>query len=379
MSSGEQCILVVAGYAPSLVNFRGPLLKAIRGAGYRVIAAAPGLLEDRRTLAELGRLGVQCRDVPLRRTGLNPVADLRLAASLVRLMRAEKPAAFLGYTVKPVIFGLIAAAIAAVPRRYALITGLGYAFADRMDLKTRLVRAVQERLYWIALRCATNAFFQNRDDPELFRRLRLLPAGLPVIIVAGSGIDLERFGHAPLPDGPVRFLLIARLIAAKGICEYAQAARLVRERHPDVEFHLIGGLDNNPDALSADEVLEWRSNGTLIWHGEVEDVRPHLAGCHVYVLPSCHREGTPRSVLEALAVGRAVITTDVPGCRETVTDGQNGFLVPPRDFVRLAEAMNHFVEVPSLIASMGRRSRALAERKFDVNKVNARMLREMEL
>ena len=379
MKPTDECVLVIAGYAPSLTNFREPLLRAMRATGRRVIAAAPGLLNDGPTVDALEQLGVECRDVPLSRTGIKPLADLRLMRSMVDLMRAERPDVVLAYTAKPVIYGLMAAKIAGVARRYALITGLGYAFAENGTRKTWLVREIQKRLYRRALRRATKVFFQNRDDPELFGKLNLLPSKLPVIVVNGSGIDLDHFRSAPVPEGPVRFLLIARLIAAKGIREYARAAEQIRRDRPDVEFHLVGGLDTNPDGLSEAELSVWREAGTLIWHGELKDVRPHLEACHVYVLPSYYREGVPRSILEALAVGRAIITTDAPGCRETVIDGENGFLVPPRNPAALAQAMGCFVAEPNLAKSMGKRSRDLADTKFDVNKVNAQMMREMEM
>jgi glycosyltransferase involved in cell wall biosynthesis len=375
----DECVLVIAGYAPSLTNFRAPLLRAIRATGRRVIAAAPHLLDDPATVAALERLGVECRDLPLSRTGINPLADLRFMRSMVALMRAESPDVVLAYTAKPVIYGLMAAKIAGVARRYALITGLGYAFAENGTRKTWLIREIQKRLYRRALRRATKVFFQNSDDPELFRALNLIPSKLPVIVVNGSGIDLEHFSSAPLPEGPLRFLLIARLIAGKGIREFAKAAEQIRRDRANIEFHLVGGLDTNPDGLSETELRGWQKAGTLIWHGEVKDVRPHIEACHVYVLPSYYREGVPRSILEALAIGRAIITTDAPGCRETVIEGENGFLVPPRNPASLAEAMGCFVADPDLAKAMGKRSRELAETKFDVNKVNAQMMREMEM
>jgi len=377
LSGRSESILVLAGHAPSLTNFRGPLLKAMRQNGHCVIAAAPDL-EHSAVAEELRDLDVRPAEVPLRRTGLNPVADLRLVFHLARLMRASHATVFLGYTVKPVIFGLVAASLAGVPRRYALITGLGYGFAEG-GFKVRLIGGIQKCLYRLALRQASKVFFQNRDDPMLFREVGLVPRDTPIVIVNGSGVDLERFRQAPLPPGPVRFLLIARMIAAKGVREYARAAALIRQLHPDVEFHLVGGLDSNPDALTQAELSSWQADRILVWHGEVDDVMPHIEAAHVYVLPSYYREGTPRSILEAMAVGRPVITTDAPGCRETVVDGENGFLVPPRDALRLAAAMERFVERPGIIEIMARRSRARAEEKYDVNKVNAQMLREMEL
>lgn len=371
-------ILIIGGQARSLTNFRGPLLKAMRDRGVRVIAAAPNISRDPDCVSALTKLGVEWRDVPLSRTGLNPLADLRSLAAMVRLMRKEEPTAVLGYTAKPVIFGTIAASLAQVPRRYALVTGLGYAFTAGGGTLRKLVRAVLTSLYRAAFRRTTKAFFQNGDDAALFRELGMLPSSLPVVIVNGSGVDLRRFEPAPFPPGPLKFLLIARMLSAKGIREYAGAAQRVRQKHPEIEFHLVGGLDSNPDAIPADEVKGWHAAGHIIWHGEVPDVRPHLAAAHVYVLPS-YREGMPRSVLEAMAMGRPIITSDAPGCRETVIEGENGFLVPPHTVQPLAEAMERFVDDRGLIERMGRRSRELAELKFDVDKINAEMLCEMEL
>jgi glycosyltransferase involved in cell wall biosynthesis len=374
----DGAILVIAGHARSLTNFRGPLLRALRDSGYRVIAAAPRLSNDPDAVSELARLGVSCRDISLSRTGLNPFADFRSLVALVRLMRVERPQAVLGYTAKPAIFGVIAAAIARVPRRYALITGLGYAFTAGGGATRALARTFSMRLYRIAFRRATKVFFQNGDDAALFRQLGLLPETLPVVVVNGSGIDLGEFHPAPFPAEPLRFLLIARMLSAKGLREYVAAATIVRKDRSDVEFHLVGGIDSNPDAIPADEVKRWDREGHVVWHGEVSDVRPHIAACHVYVLPS-YREGTPRSVLEAMAMGRPIITTDAPGCRETVVEGENGFLVPPRDVDRLVEPMERFIHNPKLVGPMGQRSREIAESKYDVNKVNTHMLHEMEL
>jgi glycosyltransferase involved in cell wall biosynthesis len=374
----DAAVLVVGNQARSLTNFRGPLLQAMRERGHRVVAAAPRLTQDLDCMDELARMGVVGRDISLSRTGLNAFADIRSIASLLKLIRQVRPEAVLCYTAKAVIFGMIAASLARVPRRYALVTGLGYAFTVGGGAMRAAVKAVLMRLYRIAFRRTTKVFFQNHDDAALFGELGLLPPALPVVVVNGSGIDLRTFRPASFPQGPLQFLLIARVLSAKGIREYAAAAERVRKTRSDVQFHLVGGIDSNPDAIPADEVKRWHETGDILWHGEVSDVRPHLAACHVYVLPS-YREGTPRSVLEAMAMGRPIITTDAPGCRETVIEGQNGFLVPPRTVGPLIAAMERFVDDPALIARMGRRSREIAQSKFDVDKINAQMLSEMEL
>ncbi|WP_197052938.1 glycosyltransferase family 4 protein [Tepidicaulis marinus] len=285
---------------------------------------------------------------------------------------------FFGYTAKPVIWGLLAAWLTRVPDRAALITGLGYAFTGEARGKRALVQKILRGLYKHALRRATLIFFQNQDDKDDFARMNLLPAGVPVVIVNGSGIDTNTFTPAPLPSGPRRFLLIARLIGDKGIREYAAAAAQLRVAVPEAEFHLVGGLDPNPDGIPEAEVRKWQEAGHITWHGSLEDVREAIAASHIYVLPS-YREGTPRTVLEAMAMGRPIITTDAPGCRETVINGVNGFLVPVQNISALKEAMEHFLISPQIIETMGEESRRIAVEKYDVRKINAAMLTAMKL
>jgi len=371
--------LIIASLASSLRNFRGSLIRDIRSRGHEVHAAAPGLEADAATRSWLDAQGVICHEVPISRTGLDPRADLRALIALWRLMRRLRPDICLGYTIKPVIWGGLAAWLARVPRRVALITGLGYAFTGAAGGKRALVRWIVMRLYGASLRRATLVFFQNPDDRDDFRRWQLLPATVSAEVVNGSGVDTSAFEPAPFPDGPMRFLLIARLLGDKGVREYARAAADLRARWPEVEFHLVGPLDPNPTGITEAQVRGWHQAGTLVWHGAVDDVRPFIAGVHVYVLPSYYREGTPRTVLEAMSMGRPIITTDAPGCRETVQDGVNGSLVPVRDAGALTGAMEKFLSDPSLVPSMGARSRRIAEEKYDVHKVNAAMIAAMNL
>ncbi len=371
-------VLIIASLASSLRNFRGPLLEALRARGHTVHAAAPELETDTETRAWLEARGVTCHAYPMARSGLSPIGDLRCFLELYRLMRQVRPDLSLGYTIKPVIWGGLAAWMARVPERVALITGLGYAFSGEAQGKRALVRKIARRLYAIALRRASLAFFQNPDDRADFERWGLLPPGLPVLVVNGSGVDTAAFAPAPLPGTPMRFLLIARLLGDKGIREYAAAAARLRKNWPGAEFHLVGPLDPNPDGIGETEVRGWQEAGHLVWQGARDDVRPALADAHVYVLPS-YREGTPRTVLEAMSMGRPVITTDAPGCRETVVDGVNGFLVPPRDVDALATAMERFLIEPDLIQRMGAKSRQHATEKYDIHKVNAVMIDAMGL
>ncbi len=371
-------ILVIAGHSASLMNFRGPLLRELRAAGHSVSVAAPGLLSDLAARENLTALGINCHDLALSRTGMNVFSDLRAYAELIRLMRRTRPDVVISYTIKPVIWGTLAAAFTNVRSRVGLITGLGYAFTGQATGKRRIIQHIARMLYRRALSRATLVFFQNPDDRKVFQDMQLLSAKTPSQIVNGSGVDVEAFVKAPLPEGPIRFLMIARLLGDKGVREYAAAAAALRKEYPAVQFDLVGDFDTNPDAIRKDELEGWCRAGHVNWLGHLADVRPAIERCHVYVLPS-YREGTPRTVLEAMAMGRAIITTDAPGCRETTVDGVNGFLVPVADAVALASMMRRFAQQPDLIERMAQESRHRAEDRYDVRKVNAAMLGAMGL
>lgn len=368
-------VVVVGNIAQSLVNFRGPLLRAMVERGHEVIAVGPE--DDAHYAAKLRNLGVSYRVVPLERAGVNPLADLRFVAALSGLLRDLRPDVFLGYTIKPVIYGNIAARLAGVRSRSALITGLGYAFGGD-SLKQRLVGRFIHLLYHLALSGTKVVFFQNPDDMNEFLR-RGFVSPTKAALVAGSGVDLTLFRQSDPPAPPIVFLLIARLIREKGIEQYVDAARALKQIYPDARFQLLGPIDPNPTAVTPAEVEAWQEAGTIEYLGVTEDVRPYLRDASVFVLPSYYREGTPRTALEALATGRPVITTDAPGCRETVVEGSNGFLVPVRDSVPLRQAMERFLQDPTLVHRMGRASGELARTKFDVELVNAAMLARLDL
>ncbi|PLC53048.1 glycosyltransferase family 1 protein [Pollutimonas nitritireducens] len=369
--------LLIAGFPDSLLQFRGPLIEALQAEGLEVHIAAPDLPAGNAMRRRLEEKGLIIHDIPLRRTGMNPVADFKCMLHLWRLMRAIKPDFVMGYTIKPVIYGSLAAWLARVPHRFALVTGLGYAFQGQHGdgNARRLLRSLVQGLYSVGLRRTEKVFFQNPDDEALFRALKILSPITPSCVVNGSGVNVAEYHPATLPAAP-HFLLIARLLGDKGVREYAQAAARIRARRPDIMFSLVGWIDDNPDAIKQVELDVWTGQGTLNYLGRLADVRPAIAACSVYVLPS-YREGTPRTVLEAMAMGRAVITTDAPGCRETVIDGVNGWLVPVRSAEALTVAMERFLEDPMLAERMGNQSREIAETKYDVHKVNAVMLREM--
>lgn len=368
---------VLASFPLSFVGFRHRLLRALKDNGGELLLAAPGLSQDATVRSRLSPLGCRFADLPMWRTGTSPLQDMVTLLSLTRLLRRERPVHFLGYTAKPVIYGLLAARMAGVPKRTALITGLGYLFGDDGQRGGSFARACGILLYRIALAQATSVIFQNRDDRDLFVRRRLVdPAKAGV--VNGSGVPLDEFPPQPMPplDGGCHFLLIARLLEDKGIREYAEAARLLRGRYPGAVFHLVGWHDAHPRAVPPETLQRWIDEGLIVWHGRLEDVRPCLAACHVYVLPS-YREGTPRTVLEAMATGRPTVTTDAPGCRQTVVPGETGLLVPVRDAAALANALEFFLMRPERIPQMGARARQHVERHYDVDLVNRQMMRLM--
>ena len=369
--------LLIASYPDSLIKFRGPLIEALCKKGLQVHIAVPDIEQNTEIKKELESKGIVIHDIPLRRTGMNPLVDMNTLVHLWKLMRRIKPNYVMGYTIKPVIYGSLAAWLAKVPKRFALITGLGYAFQGQeiTSIKRGLVRKLVQRLYATALSTTHQVFFQNPDDEALFRQLNILKSSTPSFVVNGSGVNVSEYELTPLPSQP-RFLLIARLLGDKGIKEYAEAAKLIKQEHAGIDFDLVGWIDENPDAIKQQELDTWISEGTINYLGKLTDVRPAISNSSVYVLPS-YREGTPRTVLEAMSMGRAIITTDAPGCRETVVDGDNGFLVPVKSADALVNAMNNLIQSPELVQKMGQRSREIAEQKYDVHKVNDVMLREM--
>lgn len=365
-------LALITSHAPSLANFRAPLIRTLHAQGIQVLALAPNF--DERTRAAVQALGATPVDCPMSRTGMNPVMDAINTWKMARLLKQLRPDITLGYFIKPVIFGSIAAWWVGVPRRFAMVEGLGFVFtpgAAGLSFKRRVLKRLVLWLYKLGLSRAQRVIFLNPDDQAELVAAGALPARKGFLL-GGIGVDLAQWPQQPPVLASVTFLLVARLLREKGIEDYAAAARIVKQRHPQARFILLGGLDDNPGAITQADVQAWVAAGVLEWHGHVP-VQPWLAQASVYVLPS-YREGVPVSTQEAMATGRAVITTDVPGCRQTVDEGVNGFLVPVRQPQALADAMCRFIDQPELIATMGQASRRLAEQRFDVHKVNARLV-----
>lgn len=355
-------VVLLSGYSPSLVTFRGTLIRQLVARGYRVIGCGP---EDDAVEQALRRLGAEFRSLGPLRASVNPFHDVAYMCSLVLFLIRLRSHAVIAYTVKPVIWGMIAAWVTRVPVRVAMITGLGFTFGE-VSLRWAWARRIARGLYRVAMSCATLAIFQNPDDRDEFRRLGLLSAGEGAV-VNGSGVELDRFEPVPTP-GTGTFLMIARLLVDKGLREFVEAARLLHAKFPQARFRVAGWIDDNPASIDQAELDGWVRSGCIEFLGRLDDVRPAIADADVYVLPS-YREGTPRTVLEAMAMGRPIVTTDVPGCRQTVVDGVNGFLVPVRDAAALAATMQRFLQAPSLVRVMGHESRRMAEDRYGAESV----------
>lgn len=372
-------LALISSQAYSITNFRGPLIRDWIARGVRVFALAPDY--DAASRAAVAALGAEPVDYSLERASIRPLRDLLDMFGLARILRRLRPDFTFTYFIKPVIYGTVAARLAGVPNCFAMVEGAGYVYSDggeALSLRRRLLRTAVTALYRVGLSGAHGVFFLNRDDVDLFVGRRMV-APDRVRMLGGIGVDLAWFAvAAPVLDPPT-FILAARLLAEKGVREYVEAARRVRAAHPSARFLLLGGTDLNPGSVSESELRLWHTEGVVEWHGHVEDVRPMLAQASVFVLPSYYREGVPRSIQEAMAMGRPIITTDTAGCRDTVEPGANGWLVPVRDPAALAAAMSTFIESPEMIPRMGAESRRRAEARYDVRHVNARIIAAMGL
>ncbi|MEZ8967569.1 glycosyltransferase family 4 protein [Vibrio breoganii] len=368
-------VIIVGAFTGSLINFRGKLIEKLSKSNCNVITMSGMENEKPIYRTELEMLGANHLSYPVSRNGLNPIQDFVTLLSLIRNFRTYKPKVVLAYTIKPVIWGGIASRFSNNSSFYAMITGLGYAF-QKGGFKKTLLNNVVKVLYKLSLSKSKSVIFQNRDNMQVFIDEGIV-AKEKCHLVNGSGVDLNHYKPIPLPS-KAHFLLIARLLGDKGIREYAKAAEVIKQKYPSVIFELVGPEDPSPDGITLDEVNEWVNSGIIKYSGSASDVRPFIENCSVYVLPSYH-EGMPRTVLEAMAMGRPILTTDVPGCRETVVNGDNGWLVEKANVEQLVKRMIWFIENQNQWSNMGQKSHRMATDKFDVHKVNDEILRIMGL
>lgn len=364
-------VLVSQNHSPGLLIFRRAFIQYLVNQGHTVYAFALDYSpEAKAAVVALGAIPV---DYTLSKTGVNPFRDLKDTLALAKKLKAVQPDVVFSFFVKPSIYGTLAAKLAGVPRRIAMLEGLGYIHTPNQSgfsLKKRLLQLVHGCLCTIGYAFADKVLFLNPDDPDDLARKSLVNRR-KFQVLGPIGLNLNAYPYKSLTTfEPIRFIFIARLLAEKGIFEYLEAARLVKKSYPNAEFVVLGGLDpENPAALSSAQLDEVIKENIIIYPGHVSNVSEWIANAHVFVLPS-YREGVPRSTQEAMAIGRAVITTDVPGCRETVNDGVNGFLIPPFDSSSLADKMLYLIENPEEIQRMGNESYHIAKECFDVHKIN---------
>ena len=371
-------ILIITSYGPSLINFRLPLIKKLLFKGYKVSVASPKDRFSDNLQKELKDIGVNINIFSLSGKGLNVFKDCKSILQIFKIIRDSKPNIIISYTAKPVIYtGLVLKCFKKISY-FPLITGLGYAFIDRESVKYKIIKYLIIRLYRESLKNSAKTIFQNKDDQSLFSKLKIIKKKNISNVVNGSGVDLNQYPLSDLPSKPV-FLMISRLLIDKGVREYVEAAKIVRSNFSNVRFQLAGYIDSNPSSISAKVLQSWINEGNIEYLGEIKSVQSILKSCKYYVLPS-YREGTPRSVLEALATGRPIITTDAPGCRETVIHKKNGLLVPIKDSTALANAMISLLEErDEVIKKMAFESYLIAKNKFEIDKVNKSMLNIMNL
>ncbi len=372
-------ICIIGTISSGMLHFRGGMIKDLVLLGHEVHVFCIDYTDH--TRAKLINLGAFPQDYSLNRSGTNPFKDFISLISLYSSLRSIAPDTIISYFSKPVIYGTIAGFFAGVKHRYALIEGLGFAFTKqpyRLPFKTRLLKLTQIILYLISLPFAKKVFFLNEDDrTEMCSIVPFLRN--KSYDIGGIGVDLASYPFSIPKSYPITFLFVGRLLNEKGIIEFIESALIVKRKYSNlVEFVVVGSLDDNPGSISKTRLDSLRSSGLVNFVGQVDDVVPYYTESSVFVLPS-YREGCPRSTQEAMAIGRPVITTNVPGCRQTVVNGLNGYVVPPFSVPGLVDAMSRFVESPFILKQMGMESYIIAKSKFDIKRFNKELFRHLDI
>ncbi|MEZ4970182.1 MAG: glycosyltransferase family 4 protein [Flavobacteriaceae bacterium] len=365
-------ILILCSLDQSLINFRQDMMLTLIANGYTVFAAAPDI-EDT-TSTELKSIGVIPKEYRLDRNGLNPWKDLNSIIAIRNIIVKNEIDILFPYTIKPVIYGSIAGRLTGISV-ISLITGLGFTFS-KSSRRAHILQKVTELLYKISIAKNKAVIFQNEDDLQLFRQKRILSKKQMAHIVDGSGINLEnyRFRQNNNDSQRIVFVLVARLIREKGVELFIEAAKTLKKEFVEAEFHLIGEPDLSVSAVSTEKLERLHNNNIIVYHGFQQNISHFLTSSDVFVLPTYYREGIPRSILEALSIGMPIITTNTPGCKETVTNKENGFLIEPNKLPPLTAAIRYFLENPETIRPMGIESRKLAEERFNVEIINKKIL-----
>lgn len=365
--------LMIGPKTKTVVNFRGDLLCDIKKHGYEVVVVVP----ENACLDFFKANGIKVRLVKLNKNSTSIKNSLEYCRDLRKIIEEEKPDKVFSFTIKPVVFGSIAAKRAGVKEIYSLVCGLGLLFSSNSP-DIRLLRLIAGNLYRYALHFNRKVIFQNRDDIEEF-------AGRGYVqfeqceLVNGSGVNLKKFKRNKIPKDKMSFLMVSRVLKEKGVLEYFKAAKIVKEKYPEVEFVYVGAIDKNKNAIGLEELRPYTEAGIVEYVPETNEVEKYVAKSSVFVLPTYYREGIPRTLLEATAMGRPIITTKTPGCKEVVTEGKNGAFVKVRDSQDLAEKMIWMIKHRDRLQEMGDESYKLCLERFDIGKVNCDMLKIMEI
>lgn len=360
-------IVIVSPRNKSVFNFRGDLVRDMISKGHKIVVLGP----NQEYVEDILALGVsEFEEVKLVKDNTSIKGDLVYLKNLIEIMRKHKPDLVFGYTIKPVIYGSISAKLTGVPHIYSMVPGLGRVYSSN-SLKANIIRIITRVLYTIAFGACDKVIFQNGDDIAELVDKHYLPKR-KTAQVNGSGVNMKRFERTVLPENAV-FLMVCRVIREKGVMEFCEAARMVKKTCPEARFILLGGLDNSIGALKMEDIQSYIDDGSIEYPGEVKDPVSFYQQCSVFVLPSYYREGLPRTLLEAMSCGRAIITTDWPGCREPVEDGINGYMIPVRNAEVLAQRMETLAKDPELVKQMGDAAYETCKRKYEVSIINAQM------
>lgn len=364
-------ILVVSPKNRTVYNFRGNLIKKMISLGHEVFVTGP----NKDSIDKIKALGATFLEVPLDKTGLSVIADINYMKKLKRIMIDLEIDLVFSYTIKPVIYGSIAAKQAGIRNVVSMITGLGYVYTEQ-NIKVKILRQIVSRLYKYSLKFNRTVIFQNPDDQNQFVDLGIISKE-KTELVSGSGVDMEHFVKTTYPD-EITFIMLSRVLKSKGVEEYLKAAEYIKNKYPHIKFLYLGNVEEMKGSFSSEAFQIYIDRSVIEHYSETDDVREFIRQGSVFVLPS-YREGTPRSVLEAMSMGRAIITTDAPGCRETVEENRNGFLVNKMDYMDLALKMEEFINNPELIKQMGHQSYLYCKERFEVNLVNEAMINILKI
>ena len=366
-------IAVLSSHTPSLFWFRIEMMHSFMEKGYEVVAIA-NEKQDKWESA-FKEVGIRYRSVDLSRNGTNPFNDLKTLRSIKKVLAEEKPDKIFAFQAKTVIYGIIAAKQLGISEVYPLIAGVGSVYLNN-DFKTKIIRTILNIEYRYALSKIDTIFFQNKDDVNTFKENGLIK-NQRIVYLNGSGVNLQKFEKEELPK-QFGLLFIGRLIKDKGITEYLNACEILKKKYNDIKCMIVGPYDSNPSAIKKNELQRYIDEDIIEYYGEQKDVRPYLRQCSVFVLPS-YAEGTPKTVLEAMAISRAIVTCDTRGCNQTVENGVNGYLVKVKSVDEIVEAVEKLYLDRNLLKQMAQASRKMAEERFDVNIINEAICSTMNL